>query len=200
MAKKKGDGSDGYDGSDGSYGVCEKRKEKNKKIVNQHFSGTPTKPSLPSEPPQPSLISFLFDGFEKKELHPAVGTFIKENYLHYYFGLMLPSKVLKKPKEGNPYYSYGNNLAIIDSDNQILSEKELKDMGYEVDDGIYQKELRWELGMIEGYKDLIEWGIEPSAIFDEILEKYKNYIEFINEEEAYLLSLWDMGTYFFTLF
>ena len=46
----------------------------------------------------------------------------------------------------------------------------------------------------------MELDEEPLDIYNKILEQYKIHIDFIDENEPYLMSLWDLGTYFFTLF
>jgi len=198
---KKGDGSDRSDGSDSMLGGGANNNNiiyNNKKTITK--GGTL---SVPSQPPLPSQPSLNYEAIYSEDgnlslIHPAVGLMNDK----YYFGLMLPYIHNLNTENGTKRIKEKDRkLFLITEDGEEFEEEILSGIGYSLKDKIlYQTETRWERSHILSFKQDMIFDSEPKQIFDLIREQYKNNIDFIEDEEPSILTLWSMGTYFFTLF
>ena len=58
--------------------------------------------------------------------------------------------------------------------------------------------MRWRYSDIRRYLD--GETIQPGAVFAAIHDLFKTYVDFRSDVESRLLTLWTIGTYFYTMF
>jgi|TARA_Y100000034_G_scaffold136934_1_gene217306 hypothetical protein len=144
-------------------------------------------------------MEFFFEEEKSiKYLHSAVGVFNN----HYYFGFNIYSRKKRfNKKEEKFYYEYKDNLCLVNSENDYIDPLEIeKSENYKIKGNLFMNESRWELSHMKSYLADNMYDISSEKMFNDIKDKYVEYIDFIDEDYYELLTLWDIGTYFFTLF
>jgi len=140
-----------------------------------------------------------------KQLHPSVG---KIND-HYYFGVMIPKKVPLVTESGDVIGEKQEPQLVFvfdDHTHKIVDDEFQRDNNVQVNGELIMEKQRWDLENIKSFIEhtgvLIDHYkvIDAKELFNRIKELYKKYIYFDEEGFYDVLPLWDIGTYFFTLF
>lgn len=139
-----------------------------------------------------------------KHILPSVGI-INSNY---YFGIKIPCKIPVFDESGNIVnMKQETRLYFIFSDHNIeeVSQEFQNRLNIKVKGDLFVEESRWKLNKLKTFIDYSGLqknykNINPTKLFLKIRELYEKYITFDQEELYDLFAIWDIGTYFFTLF
>jgi hypothetical protein len=130
-------------------------------------------------------------------IHPAIGVVDDTAYV----GVWLPSSVTYKPKkkDASPKTRVTDLLFLVTDKKELLlaNEETLRGRGWNLAFTPVKVKATWKK-VIEYLKG--NCILDPLQLFSQILTEYKDYIEFPDEREYVLHTLWDMGTYFHVLF
>jgi len=140
-----------------------------------------------------------------KKYNPSVGFFSDK----YYFGfnLIYPTPMVDS-RTGEIIEVDVEKLTWVFEDHScsIIDNKFIKDNRIKLNNVLFQKDMpRWSLSEI---KSFVEYEgmpknykvVEPKELFERIRALYKKYVDFSDEESYDLHAIWDIGTYFFTIF
>jgi len=129
------------------------------------------------------------DGFSSDEIHPAI-EFVNDKV---YIGLHIPCDSKDGQKESLCFVT--SKKEVFHANDLELSERNIR-LSYEP----MGHKPRWNLTSIKDFKEGSSNILEPAQLFEKIRNQYKYYIDFNEDKEYDLISLWVMGTYFFPLF
>jgi len=166
------------------------------------LTNTPSRDSQ-SPPSTPSTPVLLLDPEQQlKHLHVATGI-IDYNQPTYYFGMNLLTYYDVKVKIRNKEVSKtvkGNKLFFICGDGEVLKADDLKKEGYVIEGDLMQSQSRWNTEDIKAFLNKFSIDSSFESAYNLIKREYEKYIDLSEDEEYDLLPLWDIGTYFFSLF
>lgn len=149
-------------------------------------------------------ISLILDSkYVIKRLCPTFGILKEKDDDHYYFGLNLPCKVIKKTEEGKQKIHQQNSLVFIKDNHtkMICDKKTLKDLNYILETELLQDKPRWQIEHIKKWLDDKEMDIiQPMLLFKKIKEQFEYYLDLPKKEWYDYLTLWVIGTYFYSFF
>lgn len=133
-----------------------------------------------------------------KKIRPSLGV-LEGNY---YFGQIIPCmvnviKTINK-KQISTRVKRNETILIQSEYEKTIIKSQVKDI--ECSDLVPMPEQRWELTHIKSYIGGDMYDIDKEKVFDRIKKKYLDYIDFNDSIDYDLLTLWDIGTYFFVLF
>ena len=169
-------------------------KNKKKKIEKEKKDLLKLKPSTHKD--IIILEGFDLDGLLQKNINPAVGLIDEKTY---YYGLELPYS--KKIKRGDFEEMVGTTeLGFIAENNLYNSEEFENKFNSKITGSLNTDHLRWDLQHIKNYINKENISLTSKEIFDKIKKQYKKYVDFVHPEEYSLFTIWDMGTYLFSLF
>jgi len=136
-------------------------------------------------------IKMLFDK-QKKKLDCAVGQY--KGY--YYFGIKHIGETQKQMK--NQSYRVEEDFTFfITSDKTYIAPDEIEDIECKP---LTRENDRWDISLVKDYLNFHNFADSPQEVYEEVLNQYHSYMDFRNEGDYKFLALWDLGTYFFTLF
>lgn len=128
-----------------------------------------------------------------KNIHPAIGIVNGIAYI----GVWVPCKVT----DDKGHVTAKDYLHLVTSERQSILglDKELIKRQWKLNyKPIHYREKRWNLADVQAYKDGA--NVDPKAVFQEVLNIYKEYAEMPSEGLYVLHALWSIGTYFHDIF
>lgn len=155
-----------------------------------------------SEEQDDIIDKFIFrqEDLHRKEIFPFLK--IKTDVAGY--GIFLPRNIQKQDKTGSVTHTEQiRTPVIIGSDhklyeiNRTFTEKHKIRFGELPDSEEYP--LRWELENIKEWLDNKTPIINGEELYNQIMNFYKKYLYFSNDNWYKIHAIWDIGTYFFLL-
>lgn len=128
-----------------------------------------------------------------KNIHPAIGTVNGTAYI----GVWVPCQVT----DDKGHVTAKDYLYLVTSERQTilgLNQELIKRQWRLNYKPIHFKETRWNLADVQAY--LLGANVDPVAVFEQVLNLYKEYVELPGEKLYILHALWSIGTYFHVLF
>jgi hypothetical protein len=157
---------------------------------------TETEPAL-AEAAQVGDIEITPLAISYTPVHPSIGVVADTAYV----GVWLPASVKYKPKkkDATPKTKITDLLYLVTDKRELIlaNEEVLRQHGWSLAYSPIKIKATW--GGVKEYLDG-RCTVSQLELFSKILAEYRNYIEFPDEREYFLHALWDVGTYFYTLF
>jgi len=157
---------------------------------------TETEPAL-TEAAQVGDIEITPLAISYTSVHPSIGVVADTAYV----GVWLPASVKYKPKkkDATPKTKITDLLYLVTDKRELIlaNEEVLRQHGWSLAYSPIKIKATW--GGVKEYLDG-RCTVSQLELFSKILAEYRNYIEFPDEREYFLHALWDVGTYFYTLF
>lgn len=142
-----------------------------------------------------------------KKINPAFGIIDNKGDSHYYFGINRTCLTTMCNEEGREKKIKEDNLVLIkDNRTYIICDKEtLKNWNYKLDCDLLLNNSKWSLEHIDDWLQGEEKTpkiepLEPKELFNKIREEFKFYLDLPEDEWYDYLTLWTIGTYFYSFF
>ena len=185
-----------------SIGCVEKKKEVEKvDIGRETYNNNNNNIIIPLPMPPTSTPSFEIKFEQKgktkllfetnfKYINTAVGVLNGK----YYYGISSLGEKEVETKYGLMKKKQRCSF-LVTSDRELLCPSDMDNI--ECPDLIIQNQ--WELFRVEDYLNVMDIPKTPEEVFNNVINQYKEYMDFQDEGDYDLLALWDIGTYFFSL-
>ncbi|MDO8556429.1 MAG: hypothetical protein Q7R96_04630, partial [Nanoarchaeota archaeon] len=142
--------------------------------------------------------SFIFDEKELVQRKDFVQDIHQEELI---IGMRIPEQMSTEDKYGKRYRQAWSPV-IITSGKRFIPLTGTFEFENKIEFKVIPEEfeLRWGLKCIKDFLDGKTEQVIPQELFNQIVDLYKKFLFFLNEEWYKVRALWDIGTYFFNIF